>query len=127
MQHILEQILRYVINYGILLFEYIGVAILIVTGVQGVIAYIKKDPHMRLRLAQGMATALTFKLGGEILRTVIVQSFSEIAIVGCIIALRSALTFLIHWEIKHMEHEEEINNRRDEREEPAPDRGESED
>ena len=59
MQHILEQILRYVINYGILLFEYIGVAILIVTGVQGVIAYIKKDPHMRLRLPRQQCCSLT--------------------------------------------------------------------
>ncbi len=112
MQHILETILRYAIGYGILLFEYVGVIILIVTGVQGVVGYIKKDPHMRLNLAQGMATALSFKLGGEILRTVIVQDFEEIAIVACIIILRAALTFLIHWEIKHMEQDELIRERK---------------
>lgn len=112
MQHILEQVLRYMINYGILLFEYIGVVVLIIDGIQGVIGYIKKDPHMRLNLAQGMATALSFKLGGEILRTVIVQTFEEIAIVACIILLRSALTFLIHWEIKHMEQDERIKEKK---------------
>lgn len=112
MQHILETVLRYAIGYGILLFEYVGVIILIVTGVQGVVGYIKKDPHMRLNLAQGMATALSFKLGGEILRTVIVQDFEEIAIVACIIILRAALTFLIHWEIKHMEQDELIRERK---------------
>lgn len=43
---------------------------------------------------------LEFKLGSEILRTVVVREFSEILIVGAIILLRAALTFLIHWEIK---------------------------
>ena len=47
-----------------------------------------------------MALGLEFKLGSEILRTVVVRDLSEIATVAAIIALRAALTFLIHWEIK---------------------------
>ena len=47
-----------------------------------------------------MALGLEFKLGSEILRTVIVRDLSEIVTVAAIIALRAALTFLIHWEIK---------------------------
>ena len=47
-----------------------------------------------------MALGLEFKLGSEILRTVIVRELSEIATVAAIIVLRAALTFLIHWEIK---------------------------
>jgi uncharacterized membrane protein len=50
---------------------------------------------------------LEFKIGSEILRTVIVREWSEIAIVAGIIALRAALTFLIHWEIKEEEKEAE--------------------
>ena len=46
---------------------------------------------------------LEFKLGSEILRTVVVRDWKEIGIVGGIIALRAALTFLIHWEIKEEE------------------------
>ena len=45
--------------------------------------------------------ALEFKLGGEILRTVVVRDMAEIMQVGAIILLRAALTFLIHWEIKN--------------------------
>lgn len=119
MVHILENILHYIISYGILLFEYVGVIVLIIDGIQGIIAYIKRDPGMRLNLAQGMATALSFKLGGEILRTVIVQTFQEIAIVACIILLRSALTFLIHWEIKHMEQTETLEEKNAETPPPA--------
>lgn len=51
-------------------------------------------------LAQGIALSLEFKLGGEVLRTVIVREWSELAILGAVIVLRGALTFLIHWEIK---------------------------
>ena len=119
MVHTLENILHYIISYGILLFEYVGVIVLIIDGIQGIIAYIKRDPGMRLNLAQGMATALSFKLGGEILRTVIVQTFQEIAIVACIILLRSALTFLIHWEIKHMEQTETLEEKNTETPPPA--------
>ncbi len=51
-------------------------------------------------LAKGIALLLEFKLGGEVLRTVIVFEWSELAILGAIIVLRGTLTFLIHWEIK---------------------------
>lgn len=81
-------------------FELVGVAIIIIAGVRGLIQYIRHDPSVRLQLAQGMALGLEFKLGSEILRTVIVRELSEVALVAAIIAVRAALTFLIHWEIK---------------------------
>ena len=92
-------------NAAIILFELIGVLVLIVTGIQGVIHYIKRDPLTRLKLAEGMAMGLEFRLGSEILRTVVVRDLSEILIVGAIILLRAALTFLIHWEIKNVKKE----------------------
>ena len=39
-------------------------------------------------------------MGGELLRTVIVREWNELLILGAIILLRAALTFLIQWEIK---------------------------
>jgi uncharacterized membrane protein len=55
---------------------------------------------MRLELAEGIALALEFKMGGELLRTVIVRDWTELLILGAVIALRAALTFLIQWEIR---------------------------
>lgn len=81
-------------------FELIGMTIIVISGVKGVISYFKRAPDVRLQLAQGMAMGLEFKLGSEILRTVIVRELSEVALVAAIIAVRAALTFLIHWEIK---------------------------
>ena len=43
------------------------------------------------------------KLGGEVLRTVLVRELSELMVLGLVILLRGALTFIIHWEIKNEE------------------------
>lgn len=96
----LHEILGIIVDVAIMMFEFIGVAVLICAGIMGVIHYIKKNPDTRLQLAKGMAMGLEFKLGSEILRTVVVRDFNEILTVGAIILLRAALTFLIHWEIK---------------------------
>ena len=97
---LLEQLLTHVVDIAILVFEFVGVAVIIVSGCRGIGDYFRKNPEIRLNLATGMALGLEFKLGSEILRTVIVRQLSEIATVAAIIALRAALTFLIHWEIK---------------------------
>ncbi|MGL4282539.1 DUF1622 domain-containing protein [Eubacterium aggregans] len=52
---------------------------------------------------------MEFKLDAEILHTVVVREWPELIIVGGIILLRAALTFLIHWEIKHAEEEKTPN------------------
>lgn len=99
----LETVLEYAVHGSILLFEFLGVGVLVASGLYGIWCYLRRDPLTRLKLAKGMAMGLEFKLGSEILRTVIVREIKEIAIVGCIILLRAALTFLIHWEIKSEE------------------------
>lgn len=100
MAYTLEQMLRLLVDIAIILFEFMGVIAIIAAGIRGVCDYVRKHPSIRLNLAQGMALGLEFKLGSEILRTVVVRQFTEIALVAAIIVLRAALTFLIHWEIK---------------------------
>ena len=96
----IEGVFQIIVQYGILFLECAGVAVLLLTAAKSVIGCIRKDPGVRLMLAQGIALSLEFKLGGEVLRTVIVREWSELAILGVVIVLRGALTFLIHWEIK---------------------------
>ena len=88
------------VNLSVVLLEFIGVGVIVVAALQGILNYIRRDPLTRLKLAKGMAMGLEFKLGSEILRTVVVREFTEIGLVAAIIVLRAALTFLIHWEIK---------------------------
>lgn len=110
MHSYLHELLEFVVNNAITLFEFVGVFVIIVSGIRGIWDYVKRNPQIRLNLATGMALGLEFKLGSEILRTVIVRDFSEIATVAAIIALRAALTFLIHWEIKVEKADEEIRH-----------------
>jgi len=60
---------------------------------------------LRLELAQGIALSLEFKMGSEVLRTVVVRDWEELGILGAVILLRGLLTFLIHWEIKNEKQE----------------------
>ncbi|MGI6001100.1 hypothetical protein B5E77_09130 [Lachnoclostridium sp. An131] len=100
---LLHVFLENIVDAAILLFEFIGVGIIIFSGIRGFVLYIRRSPDTKLTLAKGLAMGLEFKLGSEILRTVVVRDWKEIGIVAGIIALRAALTFLIHWEIKEEE------------------------
>ena len=103
----LHELMGYVVEIAILIFEFIGVGVIICSGIKGFVLYITKNPNVKLTLAQGLAIGLEFKLGSEILKTVIVRDWQEILTVGGIIVLRAALTFLIHWEIKE-EHKDKL-------------------
>ena len=101
-----ENLMQHIVEVAILFFEFVGVIVIIISGLKGFYYYIRRRPDMKLTLAQGLAVGLEFKLCSEILKTVIVRDFKEIATVAGIIALRAALTFLIHWEIKEGVREE---------------------
>ena len=96
---ILEKIVHFVAQIGIVATELAGIVILLITVTKGIVGYFRRDEHLRLHLAEGIALALEFKLGGEVLRTVIVREWTELLTLGAIIALRGALTLLLHWEI----------------------------
>lgn len=112
MAHFLEHIelfLTYVVELGTILLELFGVIVLIHTAVKCFIQWIRHDSNLRLDLARGIALSLEFKMGSEVLRTVVVREWSELGILGAVILLRGLLTFLIHWEIKHEEEALEKN------------------
>lgn len=102
-EHILEFVLENIVGLAILLLEFMGVGVIIWTGMIGFSKWLKRDEETKIYLARGFAMGLEFKLGSEILRTVVVRQWTEIGIVAGIIALRAALAFLIHWEIKEEE------------------------
>ena len=103
MELALEIVQRYfqiVIQWAILLCELIGVLMIVLTAIRGVIAWIGKNPHARLIAAEGIAVALTFKMGGEVLRTVIVREWQELLILGAVVLLRVVMALIIHFEIR---------------------------
>ncbi|HCI73054.1 MAG TPA: hypothetical protein DHV42_00750 [Lachnospiraceae bacterium] len=101
--NVLERILTSTVEVGIVLVEMFGVLVLVYTAVRSFLKWLKRSHEVRLDLAQGTALALEFKMGGEVLRTVVTREKGELLILGGIILLRGILTFLIHWEIKNEE------------------------
>lgn len=99
----LELCLTYIVEFSTILLEFFGVVVLICTAIKSFIRWLRHDTKLRLYLAQGIAISLEFKMGSEVLRTVIVREWAELGILGAVILLRGLLTFLIHWEIKHEE------------------------
>ena len=104
----LESLFHTAITIIIHLLESMGVIVILFGAARDFIWYFTgKAINIRLDLARSLALGLEFKLGGEILRTVVVRDLREIAAVGAIILLRGALTFLIHWEIRHIDEDEQ--------------------
>ena len=102
----MEMILTYVVEIGIVLLELFGVCVLLFTAVRSFLLWLKKEESVRLDLAQGIALALEFKMGAEIVNTVIIRELKELIILAMVIALRAILAILIHWEIKNERNEE---------------------
>ena len=103
---LMELALYDIVQIATVALELFGIAVLVFTAVKCFIRWLRKDhENIRLELAQGIALALEFKMGGEVLRTVVVREWSELGILGAIIVLRAMLTLLIHWEIGNEKNE----------------------
>ncbi len=100
---LIEQFLIYLIELSTIILELFGVIVLVYTALKCFVRWTHHATALRLELAKGIALALEFKMGSEVLRTVIVRDWSELGILGAVIILRGLLTFLIHWEINQEE------------------------
>lgn len=96
--------------------ELIGISIIIVGSIRVLIQVIKQwknntysQQKVVIALGKSLALALEFKMGAEIVNTVIVRDLRELAVLATIILLRAILALLIHWEIKNEKSEEDIS------------------
>ena len=108
----IEKIIEIGLPYIISLLEVMGIFVVSWTAIKGFWNYIqnmfmKKNIDLQSNLARGLATGLEFKMGAEILKTVLVKEMSELYILGAVILLRALLSILIHLELKK---KEEKNN-----------------
>lgn len=101
MEHVLQTVQTYfeiIIQWSILLCEIIGVLMILWTVIRGLIAWIRKNNKARLITAEGIAVSLTFLMGGEALRSIIVREWQELLILGTIVVLRVVMAIVIHFE-----------------------------
>ena len=97
---LLHKIVQYCAEIGVTLLELTSILILVHHCLKGLIRYFHNDEHTRLKLAYGIALALEFKLGGEVLRTLIIRDWTEMLLLGAIVVLCAAVTLMLHFEIK---------------------------
>ena len=106
MYETLEHIFRVVVEYGILLFETVGVVILLVSAVKALICLARSQSQSKLEMARGITTALSFLLGSEVLKTIVAPDWRDIGMTCAVLLMRAGMAVLIHWEGKHEHHEE---------------------
>ena len=92
--------------------ELIGILLIIIgsfRAIAHVLSSIRKKSanNVVITLGRALAVALEFKMGAEIVNTVIVRDLKELCILGVVIALRAVLALLIHWEIKNERHSDD--------------------
>lgn len=111
----IEHYIDELVIYTIYVLEVIGIFIIGYSSLRGFYNYIRNklkfnDTCIKIEIAKGLALGLEFKLGGEILRTILVRTMTEIKVLAAIIVLRVVLTFVIHWEISSEIHQDEELN-----------------
>lgn len=114
-----ENILHNIAEVAALTLEFIGVVIIVVGSVKSLIQLINglirhRAINIVIELGKTLALALEFKMGAEIIKTVIVHDLNELAVLGIVILIRALLAFLIHWEMKMEKKGEEKPEEKDE-------------
>ena len=111
LMNLFREILHYVAEITVLALELIGILIIIIGSVKAiakVVSQLKNKQHVNIMidLGRALALALEFKMGAEIVNTVIIRDLKELIILGMVIALRAILAILIHWEMRNERNEE---------------------
>lgn len=112
-------ILHFVAELAVHTLELIGIAIVIIGSIKAIAITLsrlknKQGANAILDLGRSLALALEFKMGAEIVNTVIVRDLEELGILAIVIGLRAILALLIHWEIKNEKKEESHQHKDDE-------------
>ena len=112
LEHLLHEYLPVVIH----IIEIIGIFIIVTGALKAfkdyLIAFFKDGNTSELRhdLGTAMVTGLEFKMAAEILRTVVVRTWQEVAMLGAIVVIREILFFFINRDIKEHSSENDTHN-----------------
>ena len=99
-----QEILHFLAEITVTTLELIGIFIIIVGSFRALTQLLirirtKQPINIMIELGRALALGLEFKMGAEIVNTVIVREIRELLILGLVIALRAVLAILIHWEM----------------------------
>ena len=95
-----------ILRWSAMAMEVIGALIILLTVIRSLWRMVTKRENVRIAMAEGISLALLFKLAGEVLHTVLADSLKDVALLASIMAVRAAITILLHWEISQEKKEE---------------------
>ena len=103
--HNYEHILHNLAEVSALTLEFIGVLIIVLGSAKSLFSMVRRLIQHRtinivIELGKTLALALEFKMGAEIIKTVIIHNLEELAILGAVVIIRALLAFIIHWEMR---------------------------
>ena len=101
-----ENILYLIAEITVYTLELIGILIILFGSAKAIVHLLsrvknKHKTNIIIDLGKTLAFALEFKMGAEIVNTVIVRNLAELGTLAIVIALRAILSLLIHWEIRN--------------------------
>lgn len=101
---IIKEFLHPLAEISASILELVGIIIIIVGSCRALVRLVKcvlekKGFRVVVDLGKALSLALEFKMGAEIIKTVIIHNLEELAILGIVIVIRALLAFIIHWEI----------------------------
>ena len=99
-----DRLLYWIAELTVRSLELVGILIIAVGSFVALAHLFTDDKHKHniiIDLGKMLALALEFKMGAEIVNTVIVRDITELGVLAVVIALRALLSLLIHWEIKN--------------------------
>jgi uncharacterized membrane protein len=101
----LKVIIEIVFPELIYVLEIMGMLVICYGSARAFLLYIKSqfvsiEANIKLTLGKALELGLEFKIGAEILKTVLIRDMSEIWILGSVIILRTILSAILHFELK---------------------------
>lgn len=107
---LLKDLLHPIAEISASILELIGILIIIIGTIRALVRLAdsvlkKKGFHVAMDLGKALSLALEFKMGAEIIKTVIIHNLEELAILGVVVTIRALLSVVIHWEMRLEEKE----------------------
>ena len=87
----------------IVLLDTVSVILMLVAALRTLGKTRKKEKEVALFLSKRISVALNFMLCGAILQLLLVRELQEVLFVCAVLVVHFAVSFFVHWEIKHHE------------------------
>lgn len=105
-----EVIVRQSLFILIIILEFLGAIVIFLSAGRIFMLYLryrKGNKSLRLNFARHLALGLEFLLAAEIIRTITVRTWDELRILLVILLMRAFVAWLIFWEIKQEQKQDE--------------------